>query len=110
MIGLRVPCVTLCSTISSAGLSGINFCFFAFLIILRNVILSLDTIEKDESLVTFEKVLYNDNKDLCNELFGTDAENYMLKNKTETAFTLLNNDNELIVPDYIREAIEWIRR
>lgn len=66
--------------------------------------------EEDESLVTFENVLYNDNKDLCNELFGPDAEKYMLRNKTEAAFALLNNDDSLIVPEYIRGAIEWIRK
>ena len=32
-----------------------------------------------------------------------------LKNKTEAAFSLLSQDQTVIVPDYIKRAINWIR-
>ena len=34
----------------------------------------------------------------------------MLKNKTEAAFALLDQDKNIVVPDYIKGAIEWIRK
>ena len=58
---------------------------------------------------TFEIVLYADNTALCDSLFGAGAENHMLKNKTEAAFTLLSQDQPITVPDYIKRAINWIR-
>ena len=58
---------------------------------------------------TFEKVLYADNTALCDSLFGIDAENHMLKNKTEAAFALLSQDKPIAVPDYITRAINWIK-
>ena len=58
---------------------------------------------------TFEVVLFEDNISLCEGLFGLDALKYMLNNKTEAAFKILTSKNDSIkVPDYIREAIEWI--
>lgn len=33
----------------------------------------------------------------------------MLKNKTESAYQLLLSEKEIIVPEYIRRAIEWIK-
>lgn len=72
--------------------------------------------ESDNHKKTFEIVLYNDNRELFDWIFEgtTDIQDYMLKNKTESAFSLLDLDFEdeneqLIVPDYIRGAIEWIR-
>ena len=65
--------------------------------------------EEDNERSTFEKVLYSVNQEVCVNLFGNDAEHYMLSNKTEAAYCLLNQDVELVVPAYIREAIEWIR-
>lgn len=65
--------------------------------------------EEDETKVTFEIVLYNDNKALCDTLFGSTALNYMLGNKTESAYTLLNQNTVITVPAYIRGAIKWIR-
>ena len=59
---------------------------------------------------TFETVLYADNTVLCDNLFGEDAENYMLNNKTEAAFTLLSHEEAVNVPDYIKRAIEWIKK
>lgn len=65
--------------------------------------------EEDNLKNTFEVVLYNDNKELCDRLFGTDAQKYMLHNKTEAAYTLLINDESINIPSYIKEAIEWIK-
>ncbi len=58
---------------------------------------------------TFEIVLYTDNETLCDNLFGEDAVNYMLNNKTEAAFVLLQQDQPIAVPDYIKRAINWIK-
>ena len=66
--------------------------------------------ENDNEKWTFEVVLYNDNKILCDQLFGENALEYMLKNKTEAAFALLDQDKNIVVPDYIKGAIEWIRK
>lgn len=63
----------------------------------------------DEAKNTFEVVLYSINSVLCNSLFGANALNHMLANKTESAYTLLEQDTPITVPDYIKEAIEWIR-
>ena len=64
---------------------------------------------QNEALKTFEIVLYHDNSSLCDRLFGNKAENYMLNNKTETAYTLLSQGETINVPSSIQEAIEWIR-
>lgn len=64
---------------------------------------------RDDKQRTFEIVLYACNKSLCDRLFN-DAESYMLNNKTEAAFTLLSQGQAMLVPEYIREAIEWIRK
>ena len=70
--------------------------------------------DSDNKRYTFEVCIYGDNKALCDELFSRDGirlrpQEYMLKNKTKTAFKLLEDKGlELIVPTYIREAIEWI--
>ena len=64
---------------------------------------------------TFEICLYNDNKKACDDLFSSSrktlsVQDYMLKNKADVAFELLTNKaDELIAPQYIQEAIEWIR-
>lgn len=64
---------------------------------------------------TFEVCLYQDNKEFCDGLFAAGrktltVEEYMLKNKTEAAFNILVNiDDEFIVPDYMKAAIEWIK-
>jgi predicted ATP-dependent endonuclease of OLD family len=71
--------------------------------------------DKDNSKYTFEVALYLENKDLCDRLFSSSrrvlsVQDYMLKNKTEAAFILLNNTDKLNVPKYIKEAIEWIKK
>ena len=65
--------------------------------------------DEDNTSYTFEVVMYQSNQDLCNSLFGTDAMNYMLSNKTESAFKLLIAETEICVPHYIKGAIEWIK-
>ncbi len=64
--------------------------------------------EKDNDKRTFEIVLYGDNKNLCDSLFGDNAQNFMLENKTEAAFLILSQDKSIVVPDYIERAIKWI--
>lgn len=64
---------------------------------------------QDEGLKTFEVVLYRENSSLCDRLFGNSAKDHMLKNKTESAYALLEQGEIINVPAYIREAIEWIR-
>lgn len=66
--------------------------------------------ESDNSKSTFEIVLYNDNVNLCDSLFGENAQKYMLNNKTEAAYTILTKSSLINVPSYIKEAIEWIRQ
>lgn len=70
--------------------------------------------ETDNLINTFEVALYQKNKDLCDKLFWTDritlsVQDYMLKNKTTTAITLLE-DGDVLAPDYISNAIEWIKK
>ena len=64
----------------------------------------------DNEQYTFEIILYFQNSSLCDSLFGNDGLEYMLKNKTEAAYTLLTQDMTINVPDYIRRAIDWIRK
>ena len=65
--------------------------------------------DDDKDKRTFEVVLFNDNIELCSKLFGDDPQNYMLNNKTETAFELLSGNGKINVPSYIVRAINWIR-
>ncbi len=66
--------------------------------------------ETDNTKNTFEIVLEVDNKKLCEDLFGEDAVKYMLANKTEAAYKLLMKEEEIVVPEYMQRAIEWIRK
>lgn len=64
---------------------------------------------------TFEVCMYQDNKAICDGQFAAGrrtltVEEYMLKNKTDAAFHLLENKGkELVAPEYIQQAIVWIR-
>lgn len=64
---------------------------------------------------TFEVCMYEDNKDICDGQFLADrktltVQGYMLKNKTDAAFQLLEKKRaELVAPKYIQEAVGWIR-
>lgn len=71
--------------------------------------------DSDNEISTFEISFYKDNKEICDELFLTGrktltVEEYMLQNKADVAFELLDKKaNDLVVPDYIKRAIEWIK-
>ncbi len=71
--------------------------------------------DNDNDRSTFEICLYQDNSDLCEELFAEGrrtltVQDYMLGNKTDAAFDLLlKKSGSITVPQYIKEAIEWIR-
>ena len=71
--------------------------------------------DRDNTRSTFEISLYQDNADLCDTLFRgprrtLTVQEYMLANKAEAAFRLLQlHAEELTVPDYIQEALAWIR-
>jgi len=70
--------------------------------------------EDDNGVSTFEISLYRNNTILCDELFSGGGirlapQEYMLKNKTTAAMRLLTEKAEdLVVPAYIRDAIQWI--
>lgn len=70
--------------------------------------------ETDNAISTFEISVYKNNKTICDKLFEPgrktlSVQDYMLKNKAEAAFQLLDrNANDLIVPEYIKDTIEWI--
>jgi hypothetical protein len=71
--------------------------------------------EIDPAISTFEISVYHSNAKLCDDLFAQGRKTltplkYMLKNKAEAAFQLLDKkSSELAAPTYIKEAIEWIR-
>lgn len=71
--------------------------------------------EVDNAKYTFEVCMYELNKIPCDALFllgrkTLTVEEYMLKNKADVAFELLDKKSDtLITPTYIKEAIEWIR-
>lgn len=65
--------------------------------------------EENNKKRTFEVVLYEDNKSLCDKMFGENALGYMLDNKTEAAYNLLQVVDDIIVPNYMKRAIEWIK-
>jgi len=64
---------------------------------------------------TFEVCMYEDNKDACDDLFlagrkQLTVQDYMLKNKTDAAFALLEKKGDaLVAPKYIQDAVAWIR-
>lgn len=64
--------------------------------------------ENDNEKHTFEVSIYKTNTEICNELFKK-GQDYMLENKTKSAFKLLDEKaDKIITPKYIKEAIEWI--
>ena len=71
--------------------------------------------DTDDDIYTFEVAMYSTNKAICDELFGPrvrtlTVQQFMLSNKTETAFQLLDKKKtDLNCPTYIQAAIEWIR-
>jgi len=71
--------------------------------------------DPDNTRHTFEVCIYQDNKTTCQELFEPgrktlSVEDYMLKNKTDAAFQLLEKKGAaLVAPSYIQRAVAWIR-
>ena len=71
--------------------------------------------DPDNARHTFEVCMYQDNKTICHELFEPgrktlSVEEYMLKNKTDAAFQLLETKGAaLAAPGYIQRAVAWIR-
>ena len=74
---------------------------------------------------TFEVSLYNRNKDKLDKFIKTKAGSKypykgreigtvqlrkMLRDKVETAYDLVSQEVELVIPEYIEEAIEWLRK
>lgn len=67
-------------------------------------------VESDTTKTTFEICLYSKNQESLDILFEDkkDVQEYMLKNKAEAAFSILEADCDINVPEYIAEAIQWI--
>ncbi len=78
--------------------------------------------DEDDANWTFEICMYNSNSDTCDDLFNcklrkkknseekTTVTEYMLNNKANAAFELLDKKpNDLVAPDYIARAFAWIR-
>jgi putative ATP-dependent endonuclease of OLD family len=69
----------------------------------------------DNSRHTFEVCMYRENQAVCEQLFAAgrktlSVEEYMLKNKTDAAFQLLEKKgSKLVAPAYIQQAVTWIR-
>jgi len=72
--------------------------------------------DEDNARKTFEICIYKDNTSICDDLFSERRRKltvleYMLKNKADAAFDLLDLKRDLInVPKYIEESIKWIRK
>jgi len=69
--------------------------------------------EENNAVSTFEISIYEHNRALCDAMFSggrikLKPQEYMLNNKTKVALRLLEAASQLVVPHYIREAIEWI--
>lgn len=70
--------------------------------------------DTDNDRHTFEVCIYLDNAVTCDQQFlkgrkTLTVQEYMLKNKTDAAFHLLEKGGELNVPSYIKDAVSWIR-
>lgn len=71
--------------------------------------------DTDNAIPTFEISFFKNNTVICNELFlpgrkTLTVQEYMLKNKADVAFELLDKKSDvLVVPNYIKRAIEWIK-
>lgn len=71
--------------------------------------------DTDNARHTFEVCMYQDNRAACEDLFAAgrktlSVEDYMLKNKTDSAFQLLEKKGAVLAaPGYIQQAVAWIR-
>ena len=70
--------------------------------------------DSDNDRYTFEVAVYEDNSIICDNLFSSGrrtlpVQEYMLANKAEAAFRLASEKGkELAVPQYIKNALEWV--
>lgn len=71
--------------------------------------------EPDNSKETFEVLVYESNKAICDNIFGSKRKkqtvlDYMLCHKSEAAYALADQKpGQIVTPNYIKSAIEWIR-
>ncbi|MFL9838604.1 TOPRIM nucleotidyl transferase/hydrolase domain-containing protein [Flavobacterium sp. ST-75] len=72
--------------------------------------------EEDNSISTFEISMYNNNTELCEELFSKGRKTlttleYMLSEKADCAFRILDKKHDSIkVPQYIKNGILWLTK
>ncbi|MBJ9729141.1 MULTISPECIES: ATP-dependent nuclease [Burkholderia cepacia complex] len=72
--------------------------------------------DPDDKRSTFEICMYEDNTAACEDLFAAGrkkltVQQYMLDNKAEAAFQLLDKKADVLVaPAYIQEAVAWIKQ
>lgn len=72
--------------------------------------------DRDDKRSTFEICMYEDNKAVCDDQFAAGrkkltVQQYMLTNKAEAAFQLLDKrGGDLVAPTYIQEAVQWIKQ
>lgn len=68
--------------------------------------------DTDNDRYTFEVSIYQDNVAICDEVFNPNTltvQEFMLANKSRTAYDLLDQkEEELVTPEYINQAITWI--
>lgn len=70
--------------------------------------------DADNTRSTFEIALYQDNTGICDELFASgrrtlSVQEYMLQNKADVAFELLDKKaDDVVPPPYVKAAIEWV--
>jgi predicted ATP-dependent endonuclease of OLD family len=70
--------------------------------------------DTDISKSTFEICLYMNNQNTLDSLFSLGrrtltVQKYMLNNKADCAFSILESDTDITVPQYISNAIQWIK-
>ena len=66
--------------------------------------------ETDDTKRTFEIVLYGDNSALCDILFDSPTLDYMLNNKTEAAYVLLSQTQQVVVPRLYTEGYQMDKK
>lgn len=81
-------------------------------------------LHEDTDLSTWEFCVFKNNSEILEAQFpGQDSAEYkfngisypgtlgyMLTNKAETAYKMLSSDNVYVIPDYVKEAIEWLQK
>lgn len=71
--------------------------------------------DTDNARSTFEICMYQDNTAICDELFKAGrktltVQDYMISDKAEVAFKLLDKKStEIVTPQYITAAFKWIK-